>query len=221
MPSFVPALYQTLSESSGWPTLQDTYLGNFSGYLDPDRDLVPIANRQRSFLIPVSLGDWLELGRVGTPILTPGEVNDFLEEAGREAQAGDWQPEGASCLRFLPTNDGRSALFPDAGSYEPTFDIGISTKTSPVSYQLDRLSMPWLTRERRETLGLPVGSGENVTVSRDACRVVGLDRREPGRKYTGRCEPVDCTGGCTPLLGIDYTTGQTVLDGCKCKDQPR
>jgi hypothetical protein len=75
MPSFVPALYQILSESSGWPTLRDTYLGNFSGYLDRDRDLVPIANRQRSFLIPVSIGDWLELGRMGTPILTPGEVD--------------------------------------------------------------------------------------------------------------------------------------------------
>jgi hypothetical protein len=221
MPSFVPALYQILSESSGWPTLRDTYLGNFSGYLDPVRDLFPIANSQRSFLIPVSFGDWLELGRVGTPILAPSEVNDFLEEAGREVRAGDWQPEGTSCLRFLPTHDGRSALFPDAGSYEPTFDIGISTKTSPVSYQLGRLSMPWLTRERRVQLGLPANDGENVTVSRDGCRVVGLDRREPGRKYTGRCEPIDCTGGCTPLLGIDYTTGQTVLDGCKCTGQSR
>jgi len=221
MPNFVPALYQVLAQSSGWPTLQDTYLGNFAGYLDPNNDLVPIANSQRSFLVPVSIGDWLELGRVGTPILTPSEVNDFLEEAGREARPGDWQPEGTSCLRFLPTYDGRSALFPDAGSYEPTFDIGISTRTSPVSYQLGRLSMPWLTRERRETLGLPVDGGENVTVSRDACRRVALDRREPERKYTGRCEPVDCTGGCTPLTGIDYTTGQTVLDGCKCEGQPR
>lgn len=218
MPSFVPALYQVLAESSGWPTLRDTYLGNFSGFLDPSNDLVPIANSQRSFLVPVSIGDWLELGRVCTPILTPSELNDFLEEVQREARPGDWQPEGTSCWRFLPTNDGRSALFPDAGLYEPTFDIGISTKISPVSYQLDRLSMPWLTRERRETLGLPAGD-ENVSVSRDACRIVDLDRREPGRKYTGRCEPIDCTGGCTPLLGIDYTTGQTVLDGCKCKDQ--
>lgn len=220
MPNFVPALYQILSESSGWPTLRDTYLGNFSGYLDPDRDLVPIANSQRSFLIPVSIGDWLELGRVGTPILTPSEVNDFLEETGREPRAGDWQPEGTSCLRFLPTNDGRSALFPDAGLYEPTFDIGISTKTSLVIYQLGRLSMPWLTRGRRESLGLPAAS-ENVTVSRDACSLVGLDRREPGNKYTGRCQPIDCTGGCTPLQAIDYTTGQTVLGGCKCKDQPQ
>ena len=221
MPSFVPVLYQILSESSGWPTLQDTYLGNFSGYLDPDLDLVPIANRERSFLIPVSIGDWLELGRVGTPILTPSEVNDFLEEAGREAREGDWQPEGASCLRFLPTNDGRLALFPDAGLYEPTFDIGISSKTSPVSYQLGRLSMPWLTRERRATLGLPVEGSENVTVSRDACSRVALDRREPGRKYTGRCDPIDCGGHCTDLPAIDYTTGQTVLGGCQCESQSR
>lgn len=218
MTNFVPALYQILSESNGWPTLRDTYLGNFSGYLDTNLDLVPIANTQRSFLIPVSIGDWLELGRVGTPILTSSEVNDFLEQARREVRAGDWQPEGTSCLRFLPTNDGRSALFPDAGLSEPTFDIGISTKTWLRTYQLDRLSMPWLTRERRESLGLPAAS-ENVTVSRDACKVVGLDRREPGIKYTGRCDPIDCTAGCTPLLGIDYTTGQTVLDGCKCMGQ--
>jgi hypothetical protein len=220
MTNFVPALYQILSESNGWPTLRDTYLGNFSGYLDTNLDLVPIANSQRSFLVPVSIADWFELGRVGTPILTPGEVNDFLEEAGREVRPGDWQPEGTSCLRFLPTNDGRSALFPDAGLYEPTFDIGISTKISPVSYQLGRLSMPWLTRGRRESLGLPAAS-ENVTVSRDACRVVGLDRREPGRKYTGRCEPVDCGGHCTDLPAIDYTIGQTVLGGCQCEGQSR
>jgi hypothetical protein len=218
MPSFVPALYQLLSESSGWPTLVDTYLGNFSEYLDPSNDLAPIANEQRVFLVPVSLDDWLELGRVGTPILMPSEVNNFLEDVRREVRPGAWQPEGTSCWRFLPTNDGRSALFPDAGLYDPTFDIGISVKNSPASFQLGRLSMPWLRRERRRALGLPAGD-ESVSVSRDACSVVGLDQRQPGKKYSGRCDPVDCGGGCTDLEATDYTTGQTVLGGCKCKDQ--
>ena len=100
--------------------------------------------------------------------------------------------------------------------YEPTFEIGISVKTSPVSFQLGRLSMPWLTREKSAELGLPASRNESVSVSRDACKVVGLDQRQSGKKYVGRCDPVDCGGGCTDLLGIDYTTGQTVLDGCKC-----
>lgn len=216
MPNFVPALYQILSESNDWPRLRSTPR-SFSGYLVPADDLVPMANAQRGFLAPVSMGDWLELGHVGTPILSPAEADDFCQDARREVRPGDWEPEGVSCLRFLPTIDGRFALFPDSGSYEPTFDIGISAKTSPVSYQLDRLSMPWLTREKRMALGLHTDGGEDVTVSRDACRRVALDSREPGRKYAGRCEPVDCGGPCTPLLRIDYTTGQTVLGGCQCQ----
>lgn len=221
IPSFVPALYQIMSESSGWPMLRDPYLGSYSGYLSYSDDLVPIANEQRTFLAPVSIGDWLELGSVGTPILTPAEAEGFLRDARREVRPGDWQPDGASCLRFVPTADGRFALFPDSGLYEPTFDIGISAKTSEVSFQLDRLSMPWLTKQRRMSLGLPTDGGENATVSRDACRRIALDTRQPGSRYAGRCEPVDCGGPCTPLLRIDYTTGQTVLGGCLCEGQRR
>jgi hypothetical protein len=217
MPSFVPSLYQLLSEPNGWPPLRDAYLGPFSDYLDPDRFLVPIADSQRDYLAPVSIGDWLERGQLGTPMLTANEVGDFLEGARRETREGDWEPTGTSCWRFLPTSGQWFALFPDAGLSEPTFDIGISVKTSPVYYQLSRLSMPWLRREDRAALGLPADSGQHATASRDACSLVGLDRRQPGRSYVGQCVAIDCGGPCGELLGIDYTNGQTVLTGCQCE----
>ncbi len=219
MPNFAPVLFQLLSESSGWPALQGVYLPGFAGYQDLverlGAEFAAVAEAQRGFLVPVSMGDWLERGCLGTPVLTPNEVDDYVEGARRERRPGDWQPAGTSCWRLVPTSHGLSALFPDAGSYEPTFDVAVSFRTSPGLFQLGRLSLPW-PRMVHEAVGLATGGDEQASVDRDACKRVALDRREPGRTYVGRCEPTDCDGPCSELLYIVYDTGETILDGCQC-----